>query len=120
MTIGNRNGIYMAKGITLTGGEEYIQTAGTDTSSCSVIVRLHEPVSAGAGVLVYTHPMSPEGTYYSEASALAMVRATIGVGETAVMLEHVERPTNVFGITIANNDTISHNVDLIMYANGGN
>lgn len=114
------HGVYLAQGMSLpTGVSEITLLAGADVGSCDVLVHLASPVAhGGPGVEVFTHPVSPAGTYYPAATQVALATGVIAHTKSAVRIPHSKAPMNVFGITVVNHDTIGHEVDVVIYGNG--
>lgn len=114
------NGVYLAEGMSMPGGgTEVTFLAGADVAACDVVVHLATSVAhPGSGVEIFTHPVSPQGTYYPAATQIALATSSIAHTKRAARLSHNKASTNVFGITLINHDTISHDVDVILYGNG--
>ena len=121
MTSGNSNGVRItdADGTDVgPGGDTADFVASVDAVGCDIVVQTADPVTTG--VEVWAHPMSPEGTYYPfvDTADVAMATGIIGAGQEGTILHMENRPCNVFGITVKNNDAITHTVGVVVYGNG--
>lgn len=114
----NTYGQVIATGITIGPNEEQTYLANADADGVDVAIILDQNVSAGNDFPVFTHPLSPAGTYYPQATCIAMATGAIMPAECAIMLHHENRPTNVFGISVQNGDAITHTMSIVLYGDG--
>lgn len=119
MAGGNKSGVRMtdADGADIGPGDTLDFIAGGAGPGSLVLVETVDPVTTG--VEVWAHPLSPEGTYFPfETSNVAIATGVIAAGQRGTVVELDAAPANVFGISLKNNDGITHSVGLVVYGNG--
>ena len=120
---GNTSGVR----ITAAGGESVAPgggirrfVVGADTGSVAVLVETTNAITGAGDLEVIAHPISPEGTYYpfGPTGVEIGVASNVAAGLQAVLLKIDGPPSNIFGITVTNNDIITHDLGVVVYGNG--